>query len=227
MPTYVPKTRSSRRPYRRIVRRKRRLTNTVNRIVSRHLETHVVSIKATYADLEAASQRLEMLSNVAQGDQPNQRTGAVIAPFRVKGKVAVKMVAAGGPAAVRVLIVKYKQSSGTAPTLAEILPDANADLTTLAVDQPYEDTTGYTLPQSRRRFQIIYDKVKIFSRNSADSSDLLKIWTINKKLTGKTFFTSSLAAQTGNNQYYMFVYTDAANDLLQEQHDIRFYFKDA
>lgn len=125
------------------------------------------------------------------------------------------------------MLVKAKQCDGTPPTLSDILPDAGGDIKYLAVDQPFVDTTGYGLEQGKRKFQIMYDRTKVISYATADASNGLKIFSINKKLVGKTIFTADNSDNEGNNQYYIFIHTDAGDDLIEEAHDIRFFYKDA
>jgi len=196
--------------------------------VSKALGTKVKTSKATYAVLHAASQRIVGLSAISCGSQNDQREGATISPFLIKGKVAVKAVAATtNPYVVRVMLVKYKQCDGTPPTLADILPDSNGDMKYLAVDQPYLDTNGFGIDQAKRKFQILMDKTRTISYATADSSKPLAIININRKVMGKTVFTTDNSGDEGNNQYYLFVHTDAGDNLIHEAHDVRMYFKDA
>lgn len=196
--------------------------------VNRMTETKVKVIKATYADLEAASQRVIQVSEVSTGGDTSTRSGSVIEPLRIKAKIAVKATAATtNPYVVRVMLIKAKQCDGTAPTLADILPDASGDLKYLAVDQPLVDTAGTALAQGKRKFQVMYDRTRVISYATADASHGLKMFSINKKLSGKTVYIGNGATDEGNNQYYLFIHTDAADDLIEESHDIRFFFKDA
>jgi len=225
-PRYVPRVKRH-----RVYPKKKRVSfaKKVKSVVKRELETHVLSTVATFADLETASQRIINLSAIGLGDTPANRTGDEIEPLRVKGKIAVikKGANATNPVVVRVMLVKFKQCDGTAPTLADILPDSFADLNFLSVDQPFTDTLGYGLSQARRKFQILYDKTKMFSFNTADSQNIMKMWSINKKLSGKIHYIGSASTDEGNNQVYLFIHTNAGDDILQEQHDIRLFFKDA
>jgi len=198
--------------------------------VNRMNETKLKVVKATYADLESASQRIIPLTTIInEGTGNDGRNGTSIEPLRIKAKVAVKATApTTNPYVVRVMLIKAKQMDGTAPTLANILPDASGDIKYLAVDQALVDTAGVSLTQQKHKFQILYDKTKVISYTTADSSNGLKIFSINKKLKGKTLYLENGgAAPGGNNQYYLFVHTDAANDLIEEAHDIRVFFKDS
>jgi len=168
---------------------------------------------------------------MTKGSAPNNRQVATISPVRIKGKIAIKATAEVGPSVVRVMLIRFKQMNGVAPTLADILPDSSSDLTMLAVDQPFADTdSGYGMVQGRHRFQILYDRTKLFHSTSNDGANQFHIWSINKKLGGKTTYVDNdmnPATQGGNNQYYLYIHTDATDDKLEECHDLRFHFKDA
>jgi len=227
----MPRKYLTRNPKRRRFLRKKPLRSMVKSIVAKAVETKFYPTKASYADLEATSQRIINLCPMTEGSSPINRQGATISPVRIKGKIAIKAVAGTGPVVARVQLIRFKQMNAVAPTLADILPDSSADLTMLAVDQPFADTdSGYGMVQGRHRFQILYDRTKQFSSTSNDASNLLHIWTINKKLGGKTTYVDNdmnPATQGGNNQYYLYIHTDAGADVLEECHDLRFHFKDA
>jgi len=225
-PRYGARTKLRRR-YRKKVLWRKPLATIVKSSLRRNTRTNVKPIKANWADLEAASQRIVQLSEISVGSASDERVGDVIMPLRIKGKVAVKCTAATDPVVVRCMLIKARQCDGTAPTLADILPDANSSLTYLATDQPFLDDTGngYGLAQSRRKFQILFDRTVTMSYATADSANVMKFFYLNKKLSGKTYYTNSAATDEGNNQYYLFVHTDAGDDKIEEQHDIRFFFK--
>lgn len=205
---------------------KKPLAKMVKRIINRDTETKCLPITAGYADLEVGSFRTIQLSAVSVGSQMNQREGEIISPIAIKGKIAVKVIAETNPVVVRVQLIKFKQCDGTAPTLADILPKSSATLDYLAVEQPFLDTNGYGLTQARRKYKILYDKTVMLANPATNYPWGFKVWSLNKKLSGRTVFSSSNATDEGNNQYYLFIHTNAAIDKLQETHDIRFFYKD-
>lgn len=196
----------------RVFPKKKRLLKTIKAVVARKSETKMVRNYAVFADLEAASQRIVNLTAIDQGNTPYQRDGNVISPISIHGKIAFRNTAVGKSASetqIRAMIVKYKQCDGTLPTLAEILPDASGALDQLCVDMPLADTTG-NLPQNKRRFQIVYDRFLTLPYMTGTDHNL-KVLKINKKLSGKIYYTSTGATDEGNNQYVLMIHTKAAD----------------
>lgn len=222
----MPRVYLKRTSKRRFLRKKKPVKKV--RVVVKEMETKYKAVKAAFSDLEAAAQRIIHLSPIAQGAYPEDRTGQFINPTRLIGRVAVKTTGNNPPCWVRMMIIKAKQCDGTAPTLADILPDSSSDLTFLPVDLPYQDATdyGYGLAQSKRKFQVLYDRCISLYGASNDGSKLTHIFKVNKKLSGKIYYTDRLATDEGNNQLYLFVHTDAGNDLVECAHDFRLFFKD-
>jgi len=211
----------------RVYPRKKKLVKQIKAVVNRASETKMVRTYAAFADLEAASQRIVNISKLDQGNTPYQRDGNVVSPISIHGKIAFRNTAVGKSASetqIRVMLVKYKQCDGTLPTLAEILPDASGALDHLCVDLPLADTTG-NLPQNRRKFQIVYDKFLTLPYMTGTDHNL-KVLKLNKKLSGKIYFTSTGETDEGNNQYILMIHTNAADDTIEEAHDIRLFFKD-
>lgn len=203
----------------------------VKRAVNNMQETKCMTTVAAFADLEAASQRIVHLSGIGQGDGPKDRVGQIIAPQRIEGRVVVKATAATPIAWVRCMLIKAKQCDGTPPTLADILPQSAASISALPYDMPFVEELGaansYGLPQAKRKFEIMYDKLKYIAEATDDSSHLAVRFNLKKKLSGKTLYIDTTTTGEGNNQYYLFVHTDAGDDKLEEAHDIRFFYKDA
>jgi len=205
--------------------------NYVKKQVDRMAETKCVTTVAGFADLEAASQRIIHLSAIGQGDGPKDRVGQVIAPVRIQGRIVVKSTATHPIAWVRCMLIKAKQCDGTPPTLADILPQSATSISALPYDMPFVEelgaATSYGLPQAKRKYEIMYDKLRYLANATDDSSHLAVRFNLNKKLSGKTLFIDTTTSGEGNNTYFLFIHTDAGDDKVEEAHDIRFFFKDA
>lgn len=222
-PRYVPRVKAH-----RVYPKKKRssFVKKVKRVLKRTTETKLAYDRTAYADLETASQRIIHLTNIAQGDNYNNRTGNVIEPFRLKANISVKAVAAVSPCVVRTTLVKFKTCDGTAPTLSDIFPaSGGVSLNYLEYELPLAEYKSYQ--QAGRKFQILYDKIKTISYATADSPCGRIMFRINKKLTGKTFYTDTAGTDEGNNQLYLFVHTNAADNVIQEAHETQLHFKDA
>jgi len=205
---------------------KRTVQNYVKQKVASMVETKAFPSAQAFSDLEAASQIIVNLTGIAQGDQYNQRTGEVIMPSSIRGRIAFRSTATvmGAGAQVRVMIVKAKQCDGTLPTLADILPTASGTLDLLCVDSPFTDAGLVT---AKRKFSVIYDRWLTCPYDTTVSLNNIKMLKVNLKLSGKTFFSANNATDEGNNQYILMVHTNAADDKIECAYDLRTFFKDA
>lgn len=193
--------------------------------VNRMTETHCNSGLAPYADLEAASQRIIHVTNIAQGEDIHERKGDVIAPTKFQAKIAIRLKGVTGVVNVRTMLVKAKQCDGTAPALVDILTQANSNIAYLPVDMGKGDV-DYEREQSKRKFSILYDKTIQLAKATDDGHKLFRLLSITKKLSGKIIYKGSLGTDEGNNQYYLFIHTDAADDKVEVMTSYRIFYKD-
>lgn len=212
--------RSSKRRY----LKKRPIARLVKNIVNRKVETKLFQEIYGSSTLSAASPVIVPISNVAEGDTGNDRTGRVIEPVRLQCKVVVKANAAVPISAVRMTIVKFKQCQGTLPTLADIFPSSAVTIGNISHEMPLLSTQ---IANDKRKFQIIYDKVKFISKGTDDANrDVLQFY-VSKRLKGKTYYTGVNGTDEGSNQYYLMLHTDNTDNDMVRLFTKRFYFKDA
>jgi len=226
MPLYRPRY-VSRVKTHRVFPRKKRVTfaRKVKKIVTRTKEPKMLLSQADWTDLEAASQIIVNLSGMAAGDSAVTRDGDVIEALAIRGRIAFRATAttSASTSQIRVQVVKCRQCDGTLPTLADILPAANASLDRLCSDIPNANTG---LQQSKRKFQVIYDRFLTLPYDSAVALGNLKVLKVNIKLHGKVYYSSTGSGDEGNNQYVLMVHTNAADDKIESTYHLRFHFKD-
>lgn len=178
----------------------------VKKAVASQLETKRIQ-SGFDQEIKTGTALIQNITAIAQGNLVYNRMGNVIAPFHIRGKFYCHLIAACAPSVVRIMILKFKECDGTLPTMADILPTSNGSPQFIATETPFDSEEK--IDQRKRKFQVLYDKVKPLCASTDDGARSQAFWSINKKLVGKTLYTGNLATDEGNNQIFLCAFTDA------------------
>lgn len=139
------------------------------------------------------------LTNIAQGDNFNQRNGNSILAKSVLVKLKAECNVLSETQSIRVLLVKDTQCRGVAPTLTDIL----------------QSPTSLISPRNRNttaRFEILADKVFTVAKDLETDTKFLNIFV---KLTHHVKFTGAtdVVGDAREGALFLYIYTDdAANN---------------
>lgn len=173
----------------------RTFAGKVKRIVNAQIETKNIATTINYAAGSAVTSNNptpQLVCQIAQGDNINDREGNVIKPQHIQIRIASTMTLATVQTMIRTIIFKLKQSPTNAvPTNTNILAVLASDLATVS---PY--TSG---PVSNKYFDIVYDKSFIMCSNSQTSHHE----TINLYPKHAMHYVGAGATDGGKDQYWM------------------------
>lgn len=141
------------------------LAGKINRIVNKNIETKNVASAINYAAGSAFtsySPTAQLVVQLAQGGNINERNANVVNVKRIQIRVAYTMTLATVQTMVRTLVVRIKQQiNTTVPVITNILASTGSDLATIS---PY--ASG---PESNDYFDVLYDKSFIMCSNNQTS----------------------------------------------------------
>ncbi len=176
-------------------RRKPMTSGRVKRIIDAELKVRDLGVG--YIAIPTITGSVVHISNIAQGDLFNQRTGNWIKPTTFMGTVTIRGNATADASFTpqfRVGLVCWKENQDLNPlTLAKIMQD------TAAPHQQYN-------VQNKGQFKILWSRTGILS-NQEDNPQYLKVLRFYVKPSLKLLYDG---ADFKNNHLFVFAYSDVA-----------------
>lgn len=152
------------------------------------------------ASVDAATGRFDVVTNIAQGGNVNDRIGNKMSPTSLDLTIRVDATTAGSDTynAVRVICFRWHPDNG------DLVPDKDDIL--LAVSGTIPQCYNAVLP-TNRQFTVLYDRLLTVQ---SGNDDQVKIWRKRIKLAkSKPVEFKSDASTTGINHIYMFAISDS------------------
>lgn len=178
----------------------------VKKAINANIETKNVSLSVNVAAGGAGTSyngSLWSLTQIAQGDNINDRTGNVVKLRRVRITVSSTITAATIQTQLRLLVVRIlQQPTNTAPLITNILATTGTDMAT---------TSQYASgPTSNNYFQVLKDKV--FNLTNQGSPIVSQTWNLTKSIQkAAVHFTGANSADYGKGHVFLVLISNMAS----------------